>query len=460
MNSKSERKENWKAIKYALRKIWPESVNKKNESSLRNYYVNGETVASVMGGFDEEASLTLAIHLLLCSEEELLKDNSFIQRITNGGDKTGYTDFMGLQGASHGVSNCFYFGANSLYMKRESHIYEQYFKKLRPAGNSEKKLWNGLRIKRTLSLISRIQVNPYNQVWRYDQERFEWIKKQYSWQTRFNYKKYSEQLSSSFCAIEWAKKYPERFDPNIQPIVSYFREFYVNGHKPIKNAYHYVNDKHLSNWAESHGAGGKLYVLIDYISEEYLNQYLPLLAPESRYPNTVGNPSNAVRHFPGIEHNRGNRLSYRVVDDLWSGGFLAKKHLVLEDKMLFLEIDIPLSMSNLGRLFLTGAFVRDIGDLKSRIESQTDKADDVCENPKAIGNFFYLIKPMFGAARVGVPVWENEFSGFPNGIRELSVNFDSNIQDIVFGSEPEDDMLSLIRYMDIFRREGEQPPWQ
>ena len=117
-------------------------------------------------------------------------------------------------------------------------------------------------------------------------------------------------------------------------------------------------------------------------------------------------------------------------------------------------------MSNLGRLFLTGAFVRDISDLKSRIESQTDKADDVCENPKAIGNFFYLIKPMFGAARVGVPVWENEFSGFPNGIRALSVNFDSNIQDIVFGSEPEDAMLSLIRYIDIFRREGEQPPWQ
>ena len=79
-----------------------------------------------MGGFDEEASLTLAIHLLLCSEEELLKDNSFIQRITNGGDKTGYTDFMGLQGASHGVSNCFYFGANSLYMKRESHISVSY----------------------------------------------------------------------------------------------------------------------------------------------------------------------------------------------------------------------------------------------------------------------------------------------------------------------------------------------
>lgn len=431
---------------------------------MRRYYVDGEVVTHLKTQHRDH-ELSLDVQLLLDPnkvEVELAKiDSGKTRKITKEESQKGWWYFMKLHGGGHqGRFLDFYFGRNSLFCKREGEIYEKLLSDRPSTVSTKNKPWIDLRIDSTITQIGKIQVNPYCQIWREDQKRFEQLKKRFSLRFIFNYKKYAHQLSYSFCLIEWAHRHPDRFDPAIQPIVQYFRDFYLKSKFPIKRAYQYTIEQRLDDWAESEAAGGKMYIAIQYDNQQSLENYLPLLSPETRYPCDPSDGPETIRSLPPLYGNRGNKIAYQVITSLWKAGFAVNRKIVLPENLLFLEVDVPLSIEPLGRLLRGDYLVRDLTNLKEKIESLKYDESDITDRETTTGRCVYYLEPLQGKPRAGALGWEYDLPGDSDvQLKELQVGNDAEILEVVSGFEPEQFVPRLLDYREYICKQGSIPPW-
>lgn len=461
MLEKKQRRENWEGIEAALRTASPVYVNKDNKTAMRRYYVDGTVAQLSMGPYGNPMPLRLFALLLL---EPCVSRDQWQEWEEEQSQRPGYhTGFFEMQKVTY-----HYFGENTVFEGRETEIYEFFYRKLAPKIGPDVYPHTLLSLGPAIDQISRMQVNPYSQIWRKDQEKFEQLSDvpdekfnidphvapdDWLYQSHMPYDPLW--LARSMCPIEWAYRNPEKFDSAIKPIVEKFRDYYLNTHVSIREVYEKTIEANLVQWAEITCAGGQVSVCIEYERADQLEAMLPLLDPATRFPCKSDDPPNMVRALP-LRKGREFRASYVNVMDLWKAGFQVSKQLVLGDRTLFLQFGAPLRRDRMYWPLMVLSC--DVTDLEARVKARKSMQDDEIGIKKKVGKVVYLIEPLVGKCRVGAVEKEYAPDGgdieFYPGWLELQEGENEHIDGILETKDSEQLMVDLLKEYHLIRKEG------
>lgn len=466
MKSKKLRRASWPAIEnYFRRNNQDQLINKHNKTTTRRYYVDGINPEGwIYDPYTPKIQEFNHFQKLLLEPDASLEDwmqwcdrSSSYMRENNSG-----IWLLNIQGGKEN-SIGWGFGDNSLFFGRDEAIYNYFYdiegrKPQFPIDESDP-------VATLLTLPScikypmlRMRLNPQYICWRFAESRFREISKLPP--ERFDgYKDdaIQQELAMSMCAVEWARRHPDRFNSNAQAMVNLSHEFYTNTNKTVKSAYETTLDSKLIDWAEATGAGGTMFIAMQFEKPEHLEAIIPLLHHKTRYPCSEDDEAGVIKALPLLK-GRNYRVSYYLIQHYWNCGFSVNRYKRCGDKSLLMELTMPLSRLQLYPVlkYLT---VNSIG-LADRLKARKNLPGDTLfedENPPA-ARLIYLIHPMEGTARAGTVLREEDkLENFHSVWSEMGIGVNSAVDSALESTYDDIDIDKLFDCYKLITVGGKEP---
>ena len=340
---KKKRRANYQAITVALDR----NYNRSPQVDYRKWYVDG-----VRPGEDRLTRRKLDDRLfskLVCEpdadeavwrewKEKNPVDRKSLDRVR----------FLGVQSTKE-----LYFGTNSVFAERESEIWDFFFSEWSESGLPEPGIPDNSAnyvsgiydyyLGKTITWVSESSRNPHSQIWRLAY-MFEVTVKS---GRLLNYRPATDDVPADvvkmMCRVEAAHRHPEKFAPEIAPVIDCLHRSLTNREMcpGTTDLYEHVVSENMAQFMRDSAAGGSYSLCVRYASAAVLEAALPLLNPKTRYPYGPDVPDDKVLAIPFVDH-RATRTSVRLMTAMWKCGFVPDTVERLDDRTLFIHVSVPL----------------------------------------------------------------------------------------------------------------------